>query len=711
MKNMFKVIYGFALAAMLAGCMSMDEMLASDDPFWHDIGESQAMRFAIDQYGTADLQAKLDAVGKMRDQEKLAKVYVAKSTVPEVKRAVRSKITEEKAFASMLVTSDDPTIHKEALENIRSDEMLLTTAGAIIGDVSKKSLADKLVVLVKGETAIADHLGRIVRDELALKKKLETTDYLTTSMRNDDVKKFLDGYEFYKALASHAKPSRAVRALAADNVIRATKGTQYDFATPLEESLDKARREAEMLAAEREREKSELLSRDPAAFAKKYPDEWKTRQEDLAAEKAAAEKAAAEAQKRMLEDCSDGAAYAIYCGKADKLTLAKIAKEHKQKICRFIAAYKCGGDVLRNFIATEKPDDVGKNLSVGGLYLGMNFADAYIAFVKNFPDLKFRIESSKEELAGVADYNEMNIVMITDAKDGSGPRVVRAPAGEVGMPVKNIQLVPDMVVSLFGEKGDIEETGESVFSKLGLTAKHDTVWSKVKGLTTATQNVLKYKSMSGGRIYFALENADVDNGVITDLSEGDPGFEFACYWMIGKEMGDAGTLILDGKKLTGGKPLKANDEASNGKGNPKSGSKIDGLFGYCFGQEMTSAPIYKDALGNNIYDGGAEVTQKIPDVETQISSTVYVQVRAKGDSNKAWQIMASYPVSDNRDAMQLKGDIVRGYEKLLGVKTVAGGIFVLGNEKVMVDIGNVRLCDEIIDEVHKCVTITLMAGK
>ena len=39
---------------LFAGCMSMDEMLASDDPFWHDIGESQAMRFAIDQYGTAD---------------------------------------------------------------------------------------------------------------------------------------------------------------------------------------------------------------------------------------------------------------------------------------------------------------------------------------------------------------------------------------------------------------------------------------------------------------------------------------------------------------------------------------------------------------------------------------------------------------------------------------------------------------------------------
>ena len=119
MKKLLFVQLIALMIGILAGCMSMDEMLASDDPFWHDIGESQAMRFAIDQYGTADLQAKLDAVGKMRDQEKLAKVYVAKSTVPEVKKAVRSKITEEKAFASMLVASDDPTIHYEAMTNIK----------------------------------------------------------------------------------------------------------------------------------------------------------------------------------------------------------------------------------------------------------------------------------------------------------------------------------------------------------------------------------------------------------------------------------------------------------------------------------------------------------------------------------------------------------------------------------------------------------------
>ena len=557
------------MIGMLAGCMSMDEMLASDDPFWHDIGESQAMRFAIDQYGTADLQAKLDAVGKMRDQEKLAKVYVAKSTVPEVKRAVRSKITEEKAFASMLVTSDDPTIHKEALENIRSDAILLSTAGALMGDVSKKRLADELVGRVKGETAITDHLARIVRDELALKKKIETTEYLTTSMRNDDIKTFMSGYESYKTFARYVKANRAVRELAADNTIQATKGTQYDFATPLESAIESAQREAERVAAEKELEKSELLRRDPAAFAKKYPDEWKKHQEERAAKKAAAEKAAAEEQKRLLEDCSDGAAYAIYCGKADTGTLMKIAKEHKQKICRFIAAYKCGGEVLKDFLATEKPDDVGKNLSVGGLYLGMNFADAYVAFVKNFPDMKFKIESTAEELAivngGNGEFAEMNIVQIRNEKDGEGVRVARADQNTAGMAIKSIQLPPEMVVELYGDKGDVEETGKFVFQKLGLRAKDELNSAKVGGMDAATQEVLQYKSMNGGRIYFALENADVDQIAFDALAPEDEfakvAYKFGFYWVVERSMGNAGTLILTGGKITGvGAPKNASDD-------------------------------------------------------------------------------------------------------------------------------------------------------
>ena len=171
MKNKIKVIGVIGLAAMLAGCMSMDEMLASDDPFWHDIGESQAMRLAIDQYGTADLQAKLDAVGKMRDQTKLAKIYAAKSTAPEVKKAARAKITEDTAFAAMYCASDDSAIRAEALANIKSEESLLSVACALMesrGVDESRPLLQRL----NGSPAVGEQAVRLATEGIKLEKKL-----------------------------------------------------------------------------------------------------------------------------------------------------------------------------------------------------------------------------------------------------------------------------------------------------------------------------------------------------------------------------------------------------------------------------------------------------------------------------------------------------------------------------------------------------------
>ena len=219
--------------SLLAGCMSMDEMLASDDPFWRDMGESQAMRLAIDQYGTADLQAKLDAVGKMRDQTKLAKIYAAKSTVPEVKKAARAKITEDTAFAAMLVGCKDPAIWKEALANIKSDEALVAAAAGLLeeGPVgenvagSKRPLAEQLLCRVKSGEAVGEYLARIVsRGELR-----QTSNLYSEQMR------FSDRYEIYKIFARHARPCPAIDALKRNERVLATKGADiYDFYTPLE---------------------------------------------------------------------------------------------------------------------------------------------------------------------------------------------------------------------------------------------------------------------------------------------------------------------------------------------------------------------------------------------------------------------------------------------------------------------------------------------
>ena len=236
MKALSASMIAVALALTFVGCMSMDEMLASDDPFWHDIGESQAMRFAIDQYGTADLQAKLDAVGKMRDQSKLAKIYVAKSTAPEVKKAARAKITEDTAFAAMLVGCKDPAIWKEALDNIKSDKALVAAAAGLLeeGPVgenvagSKRPVAEQLLCRVKGGDAIGEYLARLAKEELTLR------DHIYNSK---DQERFVDRYEVYKVFAMHARPCAAIEELKRDKkVIATTKRDDgmYDLYTPLE---------------------------------------------------------------------------------------------------------------------------------------------------------------------------------------------------------------------------------------------------------------------------------------------------------------------------------------------------------------------------------------------------------------------------------------------------------------------------------------------
>ena len=236
MKALSASIIAVALAMTFAGCMSMDEMLASDDPFWHDIGESQAMRFAIDQYGTADLQAKLDAVGKMRDQSKLAKIYAAKSTVPEVKKAARAKITEDTAFAAMLVGCKDPAIWKEALANIKSDEALVAAAAGLLeeGPVgenvagSKRPLAEQLLCRVKGGDAVGEHLVRLAKEELDLRDCIYSS---------KDQERFVDRYEIYKVFAMHARPCAAIDRLKQDEKVLATTKRDdgmYDLHTPLQ---------------------------------------------------------------------------------------------------------------------------------------------------------------------------------------------------------------------------------------------------------------------------------------------------------------------------------------------------------------------------------------------------------------------------------------------------------------------------------------------
>ena len=86
-----------ALVSVLAGCMSMEEKLASDDPFWRDIGETEAVGFVLD--GANPLEKRLEIVPKIANQQKLAKIVIAKKVSPEVKNEARKRIDETPAIS------------------------------------------------------------------------------------------------------------------------------------------------------------------------------------------------------------------------------------------------------------------------------------------------------------------------------------------------------------------------------------------------------------------------------------------------------------------------------------------------------------------------------------------------------------------------------------------------------------------------------------
>lgn len=108
-----------SLSVCMVGCMSMDEMLASDDGFWRDIGETRAVGFVLDDANP--LEKRLETMGKISNQQKLADIYVSKAARPEVKVEARKRITEPSAFVFIYGKSSERDVRLDALKEILKD--------------------------------------------------------------------------------------------------------------------------------------------------------------------------------------------------------------------------------------------------------------------------------------------------------------------------------------------------------------------------------------------------------------------------------------------------------------------------------------------------------------------------------------------------------------------------------------------------------------
>jgi len=161
----------------LVGCMSMEEMLASQDPEIHGWGEDWAVDVVADRYSQTPLEKKLEVLKQIKDQERLAKIYVGKRTAPEVKAEVAKRITEEKAFLYILSHAQSEDDVKMATAGIKSDAGRMGAANALllIPTAERRKAADGLMDGFAKQDMLCEYLLGKAKTLCADKDKKERT--------------------------------------------------------------------------------------------------------------------------------------------------------------------------------------------------------------------------------------------------------------------------------------------------------------------------------------------------------------------------------------------------------------------------------------------------------------------------------------------------------------------------------------------------------
>ena len=254
--KVIKVIRGAAVAALvsvLAGCMSMEEKLASDDPFWRDIGETEAVGFVLD--GANPLEKRLEIVPKIANQQKLAKIVIAKKVSPEVKNEARKRIDEAPALATIALDAPDKNDREDALKRIiKSDDSRIEAAWIFaerrpssnaphtllkgLSDAGMVKFAQSFTSRIEAAAAAnkeAEKLRRKYGDAMAKGKQKELRSILKSLV----------------TLAPYVEDENTITAILQRQDVADVKGTEYDFLTPLEGAYQRAAAERKSREAQK----------------------------------------------------------------------------------------------------------------------------------------------------------------------------------------------------------------------------------------------------------------------------------------------------------------------------------------------------------------------------------------------------------------------------------------------------------------------------
>ena len=237
-KRVSGIAIAIAFAAGISGCMSMDEMLASDNEFLRGIGETRAVAFATDGQNT--MEDRLAVVPKIKNQEKLADIYLSKSAAPEVKKVARDGMTEVGAFVYVLQNTDDAQAVDDALDFVsKDDDSRLLAAWSVALQKPQSTIPAKLLDGVKDGAKISEAVSTRM-DELSLladdTEKLRQKFGDKVAESND--KKIVAMIGLIQKFAPYVTDEKLLESLLKRPDIVETRDTPVDLYTPFNNRLE-----------------------------------------------------------------------------------------------------------------------------------------------------------------------------------------------------------------------------------------------------------------------------------------------------------------------------------------------------------------------------------------------------------------------------------------------------------------------------------------
>ena len=260
MRRLARIAIGASLAMSLAGCMSMDEMLASEDGFWRDIGETRAVAFATDD--ATPLEKRLEVVPKIGNQQKLAQIYLSQSAAPEVKKAARAGITETASFVYIYLNGKDNETKKDALSQIAKDDASCIEGAWELSLASRMKEARALLKQVKDEKSRSQFIAGKVDETIALAAEIQRkSKKYGADMVKQDIKRFDAMLTAVKECVPFVTDADTAKQLLANDEVVATKGTENDLYTPVKAGLDRAKAFAALSSLTENEARNLLLGR------------------------------------------------------------------------------------------------------------------------------------------------------------------------------------------------------------------------------------------------------------------------------------------------------------------------------------------------------------------------------------------------------------------------------------------------------------------